>query len=774
VQVCAAPSCADGVRNGVETDVDCGGGNSGGATCDRCAVGQTCQVAGDCQSGICPASTLHCAAPSCWDGVKNGSETGVDCGGGGCAGCAAGAGCITARDCQSGLCLWPSMVCSAASCADGIQNGSESDVDCGGSPGGGGAACNRCADGRRCQSGSDCASGVCSPGNRTCQSPTCADGVKNSNETDVDCGGGGCPTCANGRRCVTAADCSSGICPSATHTCSAPGCSDGLRNGSETDIDCGGPTCPACAIGKSCAAHRDCAQSVCRSGSCQQAASCAEILTVDGDAGSGVFTIKPVSAAAPLAVYCDMTTDGGGWTLLLQCLPQDNCSRDGAVLYNLDWLDSDYGAHDPNQSFLLGESLASLASGGHFMVQVTDTVSRSSGSVIYPLDVASRKFLSASERYESEPLAATVIDFDGGVLARDLRVCWMTAQTSPFARSYQGNGGLVFLGKTSGNPSATANSECDYGQVSGQMLLRIPGYLGLSTTFGSSLSPSWAAQTYAHRVFVRESLPRPVTLVTAGNGRRWSDGGYARSCYEYRAAPQGAGRSYSGAIGDGIYTIKPDETTPAVDVYCDMTTDGGGWTLVQRSLWSWAATGPLLTSYEGFYNTNIGDPAGAWRLAGKSWLPLNLKKEMLLALRARKASDGSSCAPLFYKGTGGTISADPAAKVFSATSFSNVLQLNYQTLLSTTDSGPAQACVNGASLIPWFYVNCCRTCPTCGAVGYFWPDEPHPMDWYVGTVQDLFGKTVSSPDICNGAAVQRSFEPAHEFYGINSMEVFLR
>src|SRR5947207_2527502 len=35
--------------------------------------------------------------------------------------------------------------------------------------------------------------------------PTCSDGVKNGGESDIDCGGG-CPHCASGRRCAVALD----------------------------------------------------------------------------------------------------------------------------------------------------------------------------------------------------------------------------------------------------------------------------------------------------------------------------------------------------------------------------------------------------------------------------------------------------------------------------------------------------------------------------------------------------------------------------------------
>lgn len=76
------------------------------------------------------------------------------------------------------------------SCTDGIQNGDETGVDCGGT-------CTAC--------------------------PTCTDGIQNGDETGVDCGGANCPAC--------------------------PTCEDGTMNGDETGVDCGGANCPACPEG---------------------------------------------------------------------------------------------------------------------------------------------------------------------------------------------------------------------------------------------------------------------------------------------------------------------------------------------------------------------------------------------------------------------------------------------------------------------------------------------------------------------------------------------
>jgi hypothetical protein len=52
-----ANACANGVRDGAETDVDCGGG-----TCGKCDVNKVCAADGDCKTGSC--SRLFCALVS--------------------------------------------------------------------------------------------------------------------------------------------------------------------------------------------------------------------------------------------------------------------------------------------------------------------------------------------------------------------------------------------------------------------------------------------------------------------------------------------------------------------------------------------------------------------------------------------------------------------------------------------------------------------------------------------------------------------------------------
>ncbi len=88
----------------------------------------------------------------------------------------------------------------------------------------------------------------------------CQDRVRDGDETDVDCGGSCAVACAGSQACLSPDDCQSGTCDAGV--CAAPSCTDGRKDGFESDLDCGG-NCPGCAAGKRCEFDGDCASMSC-------------------------------------------------------------------------------------------------------------------------------------------------------------------------------------------------------------------------------------------------------------------------------------------------------------------------------------------------------------------------------------------------------------------------------------------------------------------------------------------------------------------------------
>ncbi len=95
--------------------------------------------------------------------------------------------------------------------------------------------------------------------------PDCDDQEQTVDETDVDCGGRTCAPCADEKRCITGTDCASAICTN--QVCQPPSCSDLAVNGSETDLNCGG-SCPECEEGRHCRVDEDCKTGACGDGMC--------------------------------------------------------------------------------------------------------------------------------------------------------------------------------------------------------------------------------------------------------------------------------------------------------------------------------------------------------------------------------------------------------------------------------------------------------------------------------------------------------------------------
>lgn len=122
---------------------------------------------------------------SCTDGIQNGDETSIDCGGSQCAPCPI-LGC-TDMDAHNYNAQATQDDSSCETCSDGIQNGDESGVDCGGTK------CEPCnvlgctnPDAHNYDAQATQDDGSCE---------TCTDGVQNGDETGVDCGGATCSQC---------------------------------------------------------------------------------------------------------------------------------------------------------------------------------------------------------------------------------------------------------------------------------------------------------------------------------------------------------------------------------------------------------------------------------------------------------------------------------------------------------------------------------------------------------------------------------------------------
>jgi cysteine-rich repeat protein len=236
--------------------------NSGGA--------MTCGTVMPIEKGIATCVSGNCSVSACMSGFgdcDHDFSTGCEVAIGTIQNCSCGVNCTPtnqciASACSNGACLFTNVDAGTLTSFNVIGNCKKSSCD------GNGSIVISVDDTNMPNDGNECTTAHCTNG--TPSNIPVSDGVPC---TGGACNAGQCRVfaCGNGiielgEQCddgnVTNGDGCSSTCTSEAS------CGDGVKNGTETDIDCGG-VCAPCASSKQCTINSDCSSQFCLNGMCQ-------------------------------------------------------------------------------------------------------------------------------------------------------------------------------------------------------------------------------------------------------------------------------------------------------------------------------------------------------------------------------------------------------------------------------------------------------------------------------------------------------------------------